>query len=413
MTSTVAPTDQHSMVGVLSQPSEPTSKEKLKRFAKKYFLEGQKFTNEEKREPVIPPDADSLQRFTLKHRKLLAFVIPPAFMWTWWWMYAIGNNIFPLYATRFSMPITMFFGAFIGGMTCEGGGAVAFPVMTLFLHINPTVARDFALMIQSCGMTSAAFTILYMGVALEWHSIVFCTIGATIGIIFGIEVVDPAMSKEQKKMFFVSIWSAFACALFLLNTQRKRRTYLTIQMFCWWKGLILLLTGFFGGILTSFAGTGVCICSFSVLTLVFSINEKIATQTSILLIASNAMTGFFWRAKIIHGISELAWEYWKCTVPVVVVMGPLGAFVGSHVHRQTLAWAVYILEAIALVSGFVIVKPSLILSLVCVGIIVGGFFFFFILSRVGRYLLSTYPDAKKPTTALPTNNSNCCNDVAS
>ena len=37
------------------------------------------------------------------------------------------------------------------GMTSEGGGAVAFPVMTLALSITPEVARDFSLMIQSCG----------------------------------------------------------------------------------------------------------------------------------------------------------------------------------------------------------------------------------------------------------------------
>ena len=37
------------------------------------------------------------------------------------------------------------------GMTSEGGGAVAFPVMTLLLKIDPKVARDFSLMVQSVG----------------------------------------------------------------------------------------------------------------------------------------------------------------------------------------------------------------------------------------------------------------------
>ena len=36
-------------------------------------------------------------------------------------------------------------------MTSEGGGAVAFPVMTLLLKIDPKVARDFSLMVQSVG----------------------------------------------------------------------------------------------------------------------------------------------------------------------------------------------------------------------------------------------------------------------
>jgi uncharacterized membrane protein YfcA len=49
------------------------------------------------------------------------------------------------------MTITMIFGSFIGGATAEGGGAVAFPVMTLVLHLTPSVARDFSFMIQCCG----------------------------------------------------------------------------------------------------------------------------------------------------------------------------------------------------------------------------------------------------------------------
>ena len=47
-------------------------------------------------------------------------------------------------------------------MTSEGGGAVAFPVMTLALQIKPTVARDFSLMIQSCGKYLHIFFMLRM-----------------------------------------------------------------------------------------------------------------------------------------------------------------------------------------------------------------------------------------------------------
>ena len=61
------------------------------------------------------------------------------------------NNFFSYFPDRYLLSITMVFGATIGGMTSEGGGAVAFPVMTLALGIKPSVARDFSLMIQSCG----------------------------------------------------------------------------------------------------------------------------------------------------------------------------------------------------------------------------------------------------------------------
>ena len=88
-------------------------------------------------------------------------------------------------------------------MTSEGGGAVAFPVMTLALGIKPVVARDFSLMIQSCGkydiecdkyrrsslivgMTAAAFTIFWMRIKLEKHSLIFCSSGAFAGMILGL-----------------------------------------------------------------------------------------------------------------------------------------------------------------------------------------------------------------------------------
>jgi uncharacterized membrane protein YfcA len=50
----------------------------------------------------------------------------------------------------------MIFGAMVGGATSEGGGAIAFPVMTLALGIAPAVARDFSIMIQSCGKTTVS-----------------------------------------------------------------------------------------------------------------------------------------------------------------------------------------------------------------------------------------------------------------
>jgi len=49
------------------------------------------------------------------------------------------------------MPLVMIIGGFLGGATSEGGGAVAFPVMTLALNLEPEVARDFLFVTQSAG----------------------------------------------------------------------------------------------------------------------------------------------------------------------------------------------------------------------------------------------------------------------
>ncbi len=67
----------------------------------------------------------------------------------------------------------MIFGSMIGGATSEGGGAVAFPVMTLALNIDSSVARDFSLMCQSCGklikLTLVKFSQVKLGlVSFSW-----------------------------------------------------------------------------------------------------------------------------------------------------------------------------------------------------------------------------------------------------
>jgi hypothetical protein len=68
-----------------------------------------------------------------------------------WWCLAIKHDYFALFPDRYVLSLTMIFGAIVGGATSEGGGAIAFPVMTLALGIRPSVARDFSIMIQSCG----------------------------------------------------------------------------------------------------------------------------------------------------------------------------------------------------------------------------------------------------------------------
>jgi hypothetical protein len=51
--------------------------------------------------------------------------------------------------------------------------------------------------------------------------------------------------------------------------QYKRKTYETIPNFSLWKAVVLLASGFVGGIFTAMAGSGTDICSFSVLCLLF------------------------------------------------------------------------------------------------------------------------------------------------
>uniref|UniRef100_A0A915DA61 Membrane transporter protein n=1 Tax=Ditylenchus dipsaci TaxID=166011 RepID=A0A915DA61_9BILA len=284
------------------------------------------------------------------------------------------------------MPVTTILGAIVAGMTSEGGGAVAFPVMTFVLHLSPQTARDFSLMIQTVGMSMALFVIIFMRIQIEWRAIIFGTIGAIPGAVVGFHCLDDLLTAPAKKMAFVSIWSAFAVSLWILNRERKRTTVLIIQRFNWWKALVLVFTGFIGGIFTSFAGSGVDICIFSTITLLFSVSEKTATPTTIVIMALNSQFCLYWRAVIMGDVDQLAWDYLKVCVPVAATFAPLGSFVGSHFHRQTLAFLVYILETVAFV-GFLFTRPAWHLVVASFLIIGFGFLFFSAISRVGKKLI--------------------------
>ncbi|VDM42872.1 unnamed protein product [Toxocara canis] len=319
--------------------------------------------------------------------------IPFVFFQTLYWLIAFRYNLFYLYNEKYVMSIVMIFGALIGGMTTEGGGAVAFPVMTIALNISPVVARDFSLMIQSCGgwhiiirngLTAASFTIFFMSIAVEWHSIVFSTFGSTFGIIFGFEIADQLLSAAEKKMMFVSVFFSFAIALFLLNSERKRITFDSIHNFTLFKAVILIANGFIGGILTGIAGSGVDVCSFSILTLLFRISEKVATPTSVVLMSANSMFGFFWRRYMDDAISQDSWEYFAVCLPVVVFFAPLGSFMASHFHRLTLAVLIYILETVALVGAVVVLRPALPLLCASASLVILSFAFYYAIGRYGK-----------------------------
>ena len=127
-------------------------------------------------------------------------------------------------------------------------------------------------------MTSAAFTIFCMGVRIEYSSLLFCTLGGVLGLYVGLEHIDVMMDPPMKKILFVCIWFAFAMALYLLNRDHGRRSYLEIPAFAPWKAAVLVGTGVAGGIFYAISGSGIDICSFAVLTLLFRVSEKVSAH---------------------------------------------------------------------------------------------------------------------------------------
>lgn len=371
------------------------------------------------------PSSRAIRKFS-RHRRIVALVSPGVVAYIIWWSCALSNpDTFKSFTEvtgkaetpNWYMCITMAFGSMLAGATSEGGASVAFPVMTLAFGILPVVARDFSFMIQSAGMTAAAATIAIMQVQVEMHSIIYATIGGACGLALGLEEIDPLLKPAYSKMIFVCTWAAFACSLFWLNRFRGRRVFESIpawdQGMLWktsvplpttagsltlslnWKACVLLMCGFVGGIFSSISGSGIDICTFSILTLLFRVSEKIATPTSVVLMAINTLVGFMYRQFAMDGVEPDAVTFFTVCVPIVVIGAPLGSLLGSHLHRLVLASFIYITDGVQFIGALIIVKPwttentdsPLELSIVSASILVLGSVFFAALARVGSTLL--------------------------
>lgn len=400
--------------------TEETAAARFSKFFLKFFCEGQATQKTLKKsaygggggdnddQPTNETEVFLGSAWLARHRKPVGLALPVLLTHAIWWSYMASNDKFDLFAgtagseeiPRWYMSITMVFGSMLAGATSEGGAAVAFPVMTLIFGIAPSVARDFSYLIQSVGMTAASFTILWMGVLIEHKALVYVTLGGVGGVIFGLEycTLDPPYAK----MYFVSIWGAFAAALYYLNTIQGRKVYLVLDpphypavwasatlwqmdqatygplafyVFFNWKAAVLVATGFLGGIFSSISGSGIDICSFAVLTLFFRVSEKTATPTSVILMAVNTCVAFLYReygmecplpndeahgwpcGKNGGGMMQDAYGFFLVCAPIVCFGAPFGSVVGSFVHRLVLAWAVYLTDSVQLVAALVIVQP--------------------------------------------------------
>ena len=251
------------------------------------------------------------------------------------------KNYWHLFPDNWFMSVTMMLGSFIAGSTCMGGGAVAFPVMTLGFGMEAQLARDFSLMIQSVGMVSASLVIIILRITVEWRAIIYATIGGVLGVIVGIELIAPLLTSSYTKIFFVSFWLGFCTALYWINRNYARTVCIKIENFNSRSKYLLLAVGFLGGVVSGLTGSGLDIVTFAVLVLVFSLDEKVATPSSVILMATNSVIGFIWREGMGGGVDTEAWDYWWVCVPVVVVGAPLGVRFIRNRSRHFVAGLLY------------------------------------------------------------------------
>lgn len=291
-----------------------------------------------------------------------------------------------LFVDNWFMTVTMIIGSFIAGASSEGGGAIAYPAMTLLFDIEPNVARNFSFAVQSFGMTFAAIWIILSKISIEKTYLLFAGIGGFIGIIFGSIYIAPHVQPAYAKMMFVSFWLSFGIALYVVNFIRQRNSVNSLPDLSNYQKYELLFVGVVGGIFSSILGNGLDICTFAFVVLRYGLSEKIATPTSVILMASNALVGFVLNSSaFLDTMQTEAVNYLLVCIPVVIFGAPLGAYVINKIGRKTIAGLLIGIIIAQFFTALYVVRPGFDLTIFSFGVFTVGIVLFFVLTRKNRF----------------------------
>ena len=320
--------------------------------------------------------------------------ITAAVVWLAWLGYMAVSDLWHLFATYWVASLTMVFGSFIAGATSEGGGAVAFPVFTLVLGIKPAIARDFSIMIQSVGMTAAAITILSLRIPVVGKAIIVAALSGACGVFIGLDYVAPLFPGPVAKTFFTAVWLSFGVALYLMNRDKQRPTKGADVELSTFDYVALAFLGGLGGGITGIVGSGIDIVIFSFLVLGLRVSERVATPTSVVLMASNSVAAFFWKGFgfAAQPLAAEAWSMWLCCVPVVVLGAPLGAWFIRNRSREFVVGILYFSILAQYIGALILLKQTTFLLVFNGVTVLGGSLLFFLMTRLG---------SDKPFFSLP------------
>lgn len=308
-------------------------------------------------EPAIhplPPRKSQRTAQAIRFNLLLALLVWIA------WLILGGRSAIEHLVIDWRVALTMVFGSLVGGGTSEGGGAIAFPIFTKLLHIAPRDARNFSLAIQSVGMGAASLSILYLRIPIERRTLFYAGLPGILGVVFGALAVAPFVPPVYVRTSFTILVSSMGVALLLVNRKRDVPRNHLMPLFGMEEKTILVVAGFLGGIISALVGTGENSVVFMVMVLLFRVDEKVVTPTTVLLMTMVTIPAFLLHVFVIRDFSPAVMGYWLAAVPVAVVCAPLGALICSGMKRYVIVLLLLFLIALEFVSTVLLVplRPS-------------------------------------------------------
>ena len=275
------------------------------------------------------------------------------------WLYLLLTGPgFGLFATHWPYSVMMLFGSMVAGFTPEGGGAVAFPVLSLWFNISATAARDFSLAIQSIGMVSASVWILTRkGHRLSTFKWVPFYALVNFGGFAIMSAFYDRFDFKVVQMLFVSLALSFITAYLVA---RGKGTADTVDPDSKSKIAVFLGASFLGGCASAMFGTGADMLIYIALTCFYGMKEKISTDISIVLMATVTVFGIFYRGFVLEDIQPEVYSMWLAAAPVVLFFAPLGNILLSILVKEWMLVTVLLLNAGNYIY-FIVRNPSMLL----------------------------------------------------
>jgi uncharacterized membrane protein YfcA len=271
--------------------------------------------------------------FTLRLWKALV----GAFL-AWWVVYVLALGNWPLVREHIAIAGVMIAGSLVAGSTPMGGGSVAFPILVYVFGESPENARNFGLVIQALGMTSALLFILGRRTPIQGRMLVASCLGAAAGIVLGTYLLVPVVERAIVKLLFTCLWMSFAVITLARNSE-----FCSLQgrpRPAWSQALAVgVPLGLVGGAIASMIGVGLEMLLYTVMVLLFRCDLKVAVPTAVCATAITSIVGaalHLW----IGDIPRAVFGNWLAAAPVVIFGAPAGTFLVTRIPRIRLLYFV-------------------------------------------------------------------------
>lgn len=340
----------------------------------------------------------ALRRDRRRARGLLAALVSIVIVVVWA-AYVSLDQQWGRVADNWEAAATMVAGSFVAGSTPQGGGAVAFPVLTKGLEVPAEVARSFSMCIQAIGMGTASLAIWINRRRVAWSSVAIALPAALAGLAIGLFALGDSgepfwpsrLPGPYVKVTFTLVVAAMAAVVFMGYRRQilERRTELPRLS----RPLVttLVFAGLVGGVASALVGSGADVFLYLVLVVLAALSPRVGVPSSVVVMAGVSVVGLVVlgladgqlmtqlgangdvvsvggqsvtesAGQAVYGSGEglPAGQFdlfglWIAAVPVVAVGAPLGAFAAARLRDRQLVVFVALLAAAEVLTTLVFV----------------------------------------------------------